>query len=334
MLKIRSIHDILKFLPIVGILLYSYIIYKTGVRNIIKAFSGIKIIWLIPIPILIIAIVLLKGLKWKLILNHYKQDFSYKNACMTWCIGAFAGSLTPGQAGEAIKAIYVRKINPDKSLSECISTIFSDKVLEMFSLMTLVMISSVILVFRQGGSRIGLYVFILAFAMVISFYGMTDQKIYNLLKRLFRPITKLIIPNRYRQNINSSFERFFLGIWELKKEKRLLAYLWLMAIFTWFIVFAVSYFVAISLGLNISFLYMMIISPVITFFAILPISLSGLGTRDASAIFFFNQIGIMAESAVAWSIMVLVVSWCFSLFGWIVSLNPSFWLGLSIDKSS
>lgn len=326
--QIKSIHDIIKFLPIIGIFIYAYIIWKTGISNIIEAFENIQFVWLIPLPFIIIAVILFKGLKWKLILNHYGQDFSYKNACLTWCIGAFVGGLTPGQAGEAIKAVYVRQVNPNKSLSECISTIFSDKILEIFSLMTLVILSSAFFIFRLNGGNLSIVIFFSAFIMLALFYGMTDQRIYILIKKVFRPLVKILIPNNYREKISGILESFLSGIWELKREKRLLTNLWLLAIFTWFFVFLMYHILALSLRLKISPFYMMIISPIITFSSILPISISGVGTRDVSAIFFFNQIGIGTELAIAWSILNLCASWLFSLIGWVVSLKPSFWLGL------
>ena len=329
----KSLHNILKFLPIIGILLYAYVIWRTGVGNIVKAFSGIKVIYIITVPLFLFSIILLKGLKWKLILNQYGQDFSYKNACMTWCIGAFAGGFTPGQAGEAIKALYVKKANPDKTFGECLSTIVSDKIIEIYSLMAIVIVSSILLINRLSKNPLYIPFIVITCLILVVFYALTDYKVYIFLGRLFRPIIKFIIPYRYRENLKINLERFLSGIWELRNKKRILLRLWLIAIFTWLILFLNLYILALSLSLNISLLYTMLISPIINFASIIPVSISGLGTRDVTTIFFFNEIGLGKESAVAWSMLNLAAGWTFSLVGWIISLKPSLWMKLDINET-
>jgi glycosyltransferase 2 family protein len=329
----KLIHSIFKFLPILGIFLYAYIIWRTGIGNIIKAFNGIKIIYIIMMPFFILAIILLKGLKWKLILNEYGQKFSYKDTCMVWCIGAFAGGFTPGQAGEAIKVLYVKKVNPDKSFGECLSTIVSDKIIEIYSLLTLAIFSAILLFNRLSENPLYIPIIVIACLALIVFYALTEYKVYIFLGRLFRPIINLIIPHRYRDNLRASLERFLSGIWELKNNKKILISLWLIAVFTWFIVFLNLYVLALSLSLDIGIIYMMLISPIIFFASILPISISGLGTRDLATIFFFNGIGLGKESAVALSMLSLANGWLLSLFGWIISLKPSFWMRLDINET-
>ncbi|MDQ1318616.1 MAG: Flippase-like protein [Candidatus Poribacteria bacterium] len=328
----KLIHKIIKLLPILGIFLYAYIIWRTGIGNIIKAFNGIKVIYIIITPFFLFVVVLLKGLKWKLILSEYGQKFSYKDACMTWCIGAFAGGFTPGQAGEAIKALYVKKANPDKSFGECLSTIFSDKIIEIYSLMALAIVSAVLLFNRLSKNPLYIPVIVFACLVLIVFYALTEHKVYILFGRLFRPIINFIVPHRYRDSLKISLEGFLSGIWELKNKKRILLFLWLIAVFTWFVLFLNLYLLALSLSLDISLLYTILISPIINFASILPISISGLGTRDLTTIFFFNEIGLGKESAVAWSMLSLATSWILSLVGWIISLKPSLWLKLNINE--
>ena len=51
---------------------------------------------------------------------------------------------------------------------------------------------------------------------------------------------------------------------------------------------------------------------VVGFVQLIPVSVSGLGTRDAALIFLFSQIGVGKEAAVAFSIMKLFVMFVFS----------------------
>ncbi len=58
----------------------------------------------------------------------------------------------------------------------------------------------------------------------------------------------------------------------------------------------VFYFTALSLGLKTSIIYFFVFVPLIGAIALIPLTLSGLGLRDLSTVFFFSKIGI-AEAA-------------------------------------
>jgi len=63
------------------------------------------------------------------------------------------------------------------------------------------------------------------------------------------------------------------------------------------------YVTALAFGLKTNLLYFFIFIPVIGAITLLPISIGGLGLRDASTIFFFAQVGISKDFAFAMSLM-------------------------------
>jgi glycosyltransferase 2 family protein len=64
-----------------------------------------------------------------------------------------------------------------------------------------------------------------------------------------------------------------------------------------------SYFIALSLGIRISPVYFFIFLPIIGAITLLPISLGGLGLRDAMTIFFFAKVGVGKDLAFAMSLL-------------------------------
>ncbi len=63
------------------------------------------------------------------------------------------------------------------------------------------------------------------------------------------------------------------------------------------------YVIALSLGLKINIIYFFIFLPIIGAITLLPISIGGLGLRDASTIYFFTKIGISRDLAFAMSLL-------------------------------
>ncbi len=70
------------------------------------------------------------------------------------------------------------------------------------------------------------------------------------------------------------------------------------------------YIIALSLGIKISLVYFFIFIPIIGAITLLPISIGGLGLRDASTIFFFAKVGVGKNLAFAMSLL----SFSFILF--------------------
>ena len=63
------------------------------------------------------------------------------------------------------------------------------------------------------------------------------------------------------------------------------------------------YLIALSIGLKIKIVYFFIFLPIVGAITMLPISLGGLGLRDAATIYFFAKAGVSRDSAFAMSLL-------------------------------
>jgi uncharacterized protein (TIRG00374 family) len=89
-----------------------------------------------------------------------------------------------------------------------------------------------------------------------------------------------------------------------------------IGIISWIPPFIYGYLLALSLGINIGLFFFILVIPVLSLLDLLPISISGIGTRDVALIFLFGLNGISAEQAVAFSLLYLFMSyWLIALIG-------------------
>ncbi len=63
------------------------------------------------------------------------------------------------------------------------------------------------------------------------------------------------------------------------------------------------YLISLSLGLKIDILYFFIFLPIIGAITLLPISIGGLGLRDATVVYFFAKVGVARDPAFAMSLL-------------------------------
>ena len=82
-----------------------------------------------------------------------------------------------------------------------------------------------------------------------------------------------------------------------------------------------SYFILRSLKVNINMVYPLIFNPVITVITSLPISVGGLGLRDAATVFFDAKAGVSKDIALAQSILNFTIILVFGLIGGIIYVS-------------
>lgn len=81
------------------------------------------------------------------------------------------------------------------------------------------------------------------------------------------------------------------------------------------------YFVALSLGVRITPLVFFIFLPIISAITLLPISIGGLGLRDASTVFFFSQVGLAKELALSISLVNFFLLVFYSAIGGVIYVS-------------
>ena len=78
------------------------------------------------------------------------------------------------------------------------------------------------------------------------------------------------------------------------------------------------YIVALSLGIKVNIIYFILFFPIIGAITMLPISIGGLGLRDATTVFFFSRIGVAKDLAFATSLLGFFFIFIIGILGGII----------------
>jgi len=165
-----------------------------------------------------------------------------------------------------------------------------------------------------------MYVAILLLFVLLAFCIVFIQK--DIVSRLIKPLFDRLIPERYKNSLQISFHDFYTGIYMMLKSRTLLIVSFLTVV-SWFIYIFLCYFLALSLNIDISLQFVACIIPIVTLAELIPISFSGIGTRDVALIFFLSLVSISSVSAVSFSLMLLFVGYVNGVLGLLFWLkNP------------
>jgi uncharacterized membrane protein YbhN (UPF0104 family) len=95
-----------------------------------------------------------------------------------------------------------------------------------------------------------------------------------------------------------------------------------LGVLVWLVSIVPYYLLALSIGLNLSYMFLLSVVPIVALLDMLPISFSGIGTRDAALILFLSFISIGKEYAISLSFLILIFGYVLiGLVGSIVMLK-------------
>jgi uncharacterized protein (TIRG00374 family) len=285
----------------IGLLLFLYILLNTGPSKIFNLiFSSNPLYFLLLVPV-VCTEVLFRGLKWKIVIMANGLKFSLINSCAVYLIGFFAGMITPGRAGEVVKATYLQQNS--KVIGRALSTVIVDRLIDVVTMLFLSILATFWI--SQAFSRT--FISPIVMLVIVVLFILFVYLFFNepIARKILRPFFNGLVPEKYKGDLRLNFDDFYGGIKDM--NKKLIGIALVLGLATWFITALVGYVVLLSLGLQIYYPYLVMFIAIITLAEALPISIMGIGTRDAVSIVLFSLVGIAAEEAVAFSILYLVL---------------------------
>ncbi len=269
---------LLKILPIIGIILFIYIIYTNDVGKLYSALKQINLIYLVLALSLLIPRTIIYTKKWDYILKKQDIKLPYKFVVKTYLIATFYGAITPGWLGTYIRIPYIMKKGKIQ-LGKATSNLVIDTLIDVISIFIIILIGA-ILVSSKFPNLLPIIATI--FIILISLLAYFSSKKRS--EKYFRIIIKFLIPSKYKQDINKQFDAFYENIPKLK----LLVLPILASIICWILSYTQIYIMAQGLGINLEYFYFILVYPAVFLVELIPVSISGLGTREMALTTLFS----------------------------------------------
>lgn len=287
------------FFKLIGLFIITYILVKIDLKNVIEVLKNSN-----PIPI-IIALVLnvpqlwLKSTRWQYLLKIQDIRISNAKSFAIYMRSLFLGIITPGRLGEMSKA-YILKQENKATFSKAFSSVLLDRSLDLGLLFSISAFSFLIL---RPFPYSHLLSFSILLALIIAFILFVLSGKYE--KRIVLTTVKLLkIKDEGVINKNTIVE-FFHGLGKLVSWKIVLSFLYTALSYSIF--FYQCLLIFHSTGIFESYGYIVMVMAIVNVISFLPISFSGIGTREAALLFLLNSKGYSQEMIISSSILILFV---------------------------
>lgn len=283
--------SILKTVLVLSItLIIFYLIFtKIDFYSVVEVLSHANLFYLFIALLLLFAIILIIAKRWQTILETMGYNFQYKE-CFNLIMGALPlTSITPSKSGDVVKAYYLKDQIP---MSKTVGSVLTERVFDVF---TLILFSFVGMMFCQR--------YKLAFIALIFFSLIVAMPL----------ILRIDLRLPIKESWNEKLRNIAFSMKALINNKKALLIILLFSFSIWFLGVVQTLVFFYALGIDVPLLFTMANIPIAIFIGLIPVTLGGMGTRDAAIIFLFSGYATPSQ--------LLGVGILFSLFRyWLLSI--------------
>lgn len=295
-----------KYSFVIGLVLFLIILSRTNLKEVFQNIKNINPSFLGFSLLLGLLVLFFEAVRWNLIKRKQNIKYSLKDSLLMYGAGVYIGILTPGRLGELVKALYLK--NDGYSLGRSFVGAVLHRIFDF----------AFISIFILFGSLFFLTIFqkqtlILILGIVISVLLLTVLIKTGLVKWFFDKIFFVFVPKKYQNSWKLNFRDFVDDIKIYKLKDYLIIFL--ITAFSWFLYYLQAYVLIKGMNIDIPFLYLAISVTVAGLITLIPISIFGIGTRDAALILLFSPFLIPKEQVIAFSSLLLFVFLFIALTG-------------------
>ncbi len=283
------------WIRLIGLLLLGVLFWQLDIPVLIQVFKRTDKGLLVMAIMLNLPAVLCKSLRWQGLMYSQQIHYPVKKAFLAYFGSIFIGFLTPGRLGEFVKAIHVNQ-DCQVPLEQAFSSVLADRLFDLYLLlfvggMALLSISpdNVAL-----AGLIGLLLF-LTLPLILFLHKTTFSYLQHTAVKFGTVGQKMLGSGGWLTEMRGGLKQVTWGWMGIAVCLTLLAYI---------IFFSQGYLLALALNLQAGFVLISFAVALGSLVTLLPISISGLGTRETAIVVYLGTAAIPAEEAVVFSLCV------------------------------
>lgn len=244
-------------------------------------------------------------LRWDMLLKAAKIRLPLKRVIISFAGGTFFNLLLPS----AIGGDFVRSIDLSAHTGkprQIVATVLLDRLSGYLGLMVMAVLALFI-----GAGSIQAKIILIPMSIIIALSVLATCFLFNSFlfsqtRKALDLIRSSVLKGRFAWHalakIVESMNNLYQEAHFFKQHKKILAANLALSLLIQAINSAVLYTIALSLGIKSQIIYFFVFLPIINVITILPVSIGGLGLRDAATIYFFTRAGFLRSSALAMSL--------------------------------
>ncbi|TAM41267.1 flippase-like domain-containing protein [bacterium] len=233
-------------------------------------------------------------LRWRMLVSAAGIQISMKRLISSFSGGVFFSIFLPSTiGGDVVRTADLAEHT--RKAKEVIATVFLDRLSGYISLV-FVVLPAILL----GRGLVRDKVVLSSVAVIIGLLVIILLVLFN--SFIYSRITRfLTTPGA--EKIKEMIKDMHREIHVFRHRRKIIVYNLFLSFLVQLITPVTIYFIALSLGVKINFIYFLIFMPIIGAITLLPVAIGGLGLRESLFVVYFAKAGVIKQLAVAMSLL-------------------------------
>ena len=233
-------------------------------------------------------------LRWRMLLLAAGIRISLKKLISSFSGGVFFSIFLPSTiGGDVVRSADLAEHT--RKAQEVIATVFLDRLSGyiglVFVILPAILLGRELVLDRVVFSSVAVIIALLVVILLVLFNSFIYSRITRFLTTPGAERIKEMIKNMHRE------------IHVFRHRRKVIVYNLFLSFFIQIITPVSIYFIALSLGVKINFIYFLIFMPIIGAITLLPVSIGGLGLRESLFVVYFAKAGVIKQLALAMSLL-------------------------------
>jgi uncharacterized protein (TIRG00374 family) len=283
--------------------LIGVLLWNLNLAELYTKFISFDIVWTMLAFFTVFISILISAWKWSIILVVRGYPIKYFRLVRHYFVGLFFNNVLPSTVGgDAIRAWETTKDTGEAP--EAIGSVVTERLIAGIALGMTALIG---LPFVQFSSS--LFILVISFLIIdLIFVGLF------LVPKVAEGKVKKLFPIRFSKLHNAVSNTIIVVRSTIKDPILFIKIVFLSILFQIFVAI-VNFYIFKAMNVEVSLAECIIFTPMIFTVTMLPISLSGLGVREASYWYFFSQVGVSQVDAIVASLAFFIIVGIASLPG-------------------
>ncbi|MGH1363265.1 MAG: lysylphosphatidylglycerol synthase transmembrane domain-containing protein [Calditrichia bacterium] len=290
--------NLLRFGVSIGLLVY--LVYLADVDKIVLALRQADEVWLTLALAIFVVSVFLFTVRWQLLLKGVGISVPYGSLMRYYLIGYFFNNFLPTTIGGDVSRAYNLALHTDQK-SDSIASVLMERILGLLATLSLAAVALLLVLNRFSSSMrfaIATVVLMMLIGALMFFLALLHPYFYSHACKLFSRISIMGIGGKIVQLLES--------IHAYRNSVKTVIAGFLLSLACQLLLVWMNYVLALSLGLDVDFSYLMLVVPVTFAIGLLP-SINGLGVRDLGYETLLTRVGVTSAEALSLSFLNTII---------------------------
>jgi uncharacterized protein (TIRG00374 family) len=290
--------------------LIAFLLFKLDIYRIASHLKGLALLPLVLAALMDLLMIAVQAWRWDVLLKARGIAIRFARLFYYYLVSIFFSAFLPTSVGgDFARIVAVSRATPRRA--DAVASIVVERVLGFFVLIPVSLAAVPLVAGELKEWNLVILAEIVGAAIVLGFLVLLIRPVARVFSRVLDPLLKLFRRFRARERL----ERLYASIVLYRGSRRALLGAILLSVLSRVLWVCASYFVARAFSLSIGLPALFVIVPIIELVRMIPVSISGIGLREAAFAVMLKQFGVEYSLGVSFGIIVYVIFFVFALLG-------------------